>query len=115
MGRRVLLLMSCALLCSGCFVFDELDSGVEILDKNSPRGAAKPTPSSSAAKKKGDDSSFDLAEEGSAALDAVEDWWDDLRKPAPDPNDGIVRCRLNGAIRFKRESDCRAAGGQPSV
>lgn len=108
MARVVLSLLCCAWLCSGCFVFDELDRGEEILDTNSARGAAVAEPE----EKKHDSSSIDLAKAGSEALGAVGAWWDDLRRPAPDPNDGIVRCRVNGDVQFTRESDCRSSGGR---
>lgn len=99
-------------MASGCFVADELESGQAIMDKNSPRGAAKKE-EPKAASRKGKDDSGSVLDSGRDALASVESWWDELGEPEPPAEDGIVRCQVHGSLQFTRESDCRARGGHP--
>jgi hypothetical protein len=106
-----LALLLVALLGSGCFVFDELDKGNEILDSHSPtRSKAAKEKAAAAAGAAGQPA--DPKEDPKAREKA---WWQSARtlsradeKPSEDPS---VRCRLGGGVRFTRQSDCLTQGG----
>ncbi len=107
---RLLCIALCACWLSGCFVFEELDSGMEIMEHHSKREkASDPAATSGGRRAK---SEPDLLTRLQAAGGKVVDWWDDVRRPAPDPNDGVVRCRVGGTTQFTRQSECVARGGR---
>jgi hypothetical protein len=114
-GMRALLISLIAALCCGCFVLDELDQGEVLMEQASSRGGANkkkaaaeaeaqaPRPRAPAGKGAGD-----------GLLDTAKGWWSKLSAPAhtePDPNDGVVRCRIDGSVQFMRASDCQVRGG----
>jgi hypothetical protein len=102
-----LLVVFAAALCWGCFVFDELDQGRELMEQLGP-GQAKQTPEADAPNPR-------AARAEPGALERVQAWWDDFRTPdpvGPDPNDRIVRCAVGGSAQFMRESDCELRGGR---
>ena len=107
--RRILAVIVVAWACQGCFVFDEIDKGMEIMEQHSPkRGAAstpsEPKPGSRASKEKQD----------LGLLARLQKGWEDWNKPKPvqrDPSDVVVRCEIAGAMHFTRKSDCRIRGG----
>jgi hypothetical protein len=100
MARSFVLLLIC-LFTSGCFVFDELDAGNEILDQNFSSKKAEPAPA-----------------EKSAAPQAGAGWWANAKSlsgPPSDPgNDPAVSCTVGGSTRFMRKSDCLSQGGKPA-
>jgi hypothetical protein len=103
MARGFVLLLIC-LFTSGCFVFDEIDKGNKILDKNfSKKAEAKPAPPAAAA---------NAPKTGSG-------WWasaKSLTGPVSDEggNDPAVSCQVGGSTRFMRKSDCLSQGGKPA-
>jgi hypothetical protein len=103
---RVILLLAVCLLGSGCFVFDEIDAGQAIMEKNSPK---KPAAEAEGAKP------------GEAAKPTGSAWWSSARSidtgpahtaDAGDPN-APVACKIAGGARFMRRGDCLSQGGQP--
>jgi hypothetical protein len=101
--RRALLLLVLCVSTSGCFVFDELDKGNKILDKNFSKGkaAAAPAPAEKAARPKG----------GAG-------WWANAKSISGEPTDEdgknpVVSCAVGKATKFMRRSDCLSQGGQP--
>jgi hypothetical protein len=107
---RQLWVVLCAALCWGCFVFDELDQGEELMEQLGPgKGAAqKPTPDSAPAR---------AESEGPGVLERLGAWWDEATAPepvGPDPDDRIVACRVDGSTQFMRVSDCQLRGGSAS-
>jgi hypothetical protein len=104
MVRTIGLLLACV-FASGCFVFDELDSGKAIMDKNAPQKPAAAEEKASADK---------------AAKPAGATWWSTARSidtgpaAAADPGDpnAPVACKIAGSTRFMRRGDCLSQGGR---
>jgi hypothetical protein len=91
--------------CTGCFVFDEIDSGREVMKKHSGRGAK----GAAAAEQPEPE-----AEEGPGLLARVKDFFAERReasRPQRDPDDEIVSCDLGDAVTFTYASDCLSRGG----
>lgn len=113
--RHLLCIVLLGALCQGCFVFDELDKGEELMRKYSPKNAEAeasepaPAPSSPAAE-----------DAGAMALltglpGRVKGWWIELREPAAPERaaeDVVVRCELAERTQFTRRSDCIVRGGR---
>jgi hypothetical protein len=102
--RRVLPLLAIAFLLSGCFVFDEIDAGMEMMDKGPKKEEPAPEPAGGAAKKP-----------------AGQEWWSTAKSlsredadaaPPGDPQQ-LVTCRIGGGSRFMRRGDCVSQGGAP--
>jgi hypothetical protein len=111
MARSPAVVLSLALgLCTGCFVFDEIDQGREVMRKHSGRG---PRPAEAAEPEAPEEEE----EEGPGLLAQVKQYFQDQRDessaPQRDPDDGIVRCDLEDGLTFTHESDCLARGGTP--
>lgn len=100
---------------SGCFVFDELDAGMEIMDAHTPAANKKKHEEAEAAK---------TAKDGEAPptySQMTQEWWKDAsslsaapeegEEDAPDPN-ATVTCRHGGKTFYTRRSDCLARGGK---
>ncbi len=108
--QRILAVIVAAWACQGCFVFDELDTGMEIMDQHSPkRRDTAPAPTGSA-----QTSRAARGKEEPGLLTRLEKWWEERSRPKPpqrDPSDVIVRCQIAGAVHFTRKSDCRIRGG----
>jgi hypothetical protein len=112
MRQRACILALAALLAAGpgCFVVDELDHGMELMDENSPNAKKQapepePVPTRTAYRRKGPD-----------ARKALADWWKGARTPTSGPADGastteIVSCRIGGEVRFMGKTDCEVQGG----
>ena len=93
-------------LCTGCFVFDEIDQGRELMKKHSGRGAGAPAPAEPE----------EPEEEGPGLIARVQQFIEDRRNPGPperDPDDAIVTCDLEDGLTFTHQSDCQARGGSP--
>jgi len=105
-------LVSAALLLSagGCFVNDELTSGEHIMDSHSsrkPGAAAKPSAE--------EPSGLTLAafrSRGSETLGGLQEKLDDAMKKEPDPDNTIIKCQVDGELRFTRKFDCQSLGGR---
>lgn len=111
---RILTLLLVLWLGSGCFVFDELERGEEILDKHASRERRE------AQSRKQHAADAEAAAESESSLiadlgDQVRTWWSERNEPkAPerDPDDVVVRCELRGQARFTRKFDCLSQGGR---
>ena len=108
--HRILAVIVAAWACQGCFVLDEIDQGMEIMDEHAPKeeGAsatpARPVRGRPAAKE----------QEDLGLLARLQKWWEERNKPKPpqrDPSDVVVKCEIAGAVHFTRKSDCRIRGG----
>ncbi|MCI0547612.1 MAG: hypothetical protein L0027_10045, partial [Candidatus Rokubacteria bacterium] len=76
-------------LCTGCFVFDEMDQGREIMERHSGRN---PRPDAPAAVEVEEPEA-----EGPGLIARVQQFIQDRREPGPperDPDDEIVTCDL---------------------
>jgi hypothetical protein len=117
---RIAAILAALLLCSGCWVADELDSGSELMDKHSKRG----TKEHRAAKaKRGADTGAPAEPtapaakpEGPGMLEEIVAWVGKKLEgppPPPDPGDAPVRCLVGKSQLFSSRSDCEARGGRP--
>ena len=108
--HRILAVMVAAWACQGCFVFDEIDKGIELIEQHSPKprsAASAPTGSEQASRAA-------KGKEEPGLFARLEKWWEERSKPKPpqrDPSDVVVRCEIAGAVHFTRKSDCRIRGG----
>ena len=96
---RVIPLLAASLLLTGCFVFDEIDKGNEILDQNFSGKPAQQAP-----------------EQKAPAPQAGAGWWANAKSlgDAPtDAKDPAVACAIGKSTRFMRKSDCLSQGGRP--
>ncbi|HEY5657903.1 MAG TPA: hypothetical protein VIY27_08955 [Myxococcota bacterium] len=110
--RGVLVAITALFLLSGCFVWDELEKGEAILDAHSPNRNKRKQEEEAAAKAA-------EAEKAPTASERAAQWWDSARSIGPRPDDKpaadpMVSCRLGGATRFTKQSDCLARGGSAS-
>lgn len=104
---RIAPLLLLCLALTGCFVFDEIDSGMESMEKNSPQGAKK------AEAPAGEDPNKPAT--GSAwwsSAKSIERRSEDENADPADPKK-LVSCRISGASRFMRRGDCLSQGGTP--
>ena len=108
MARRAFAVVPLVLgLCTGCFVFDEIDQGREVMKKHSGR---QPHPTAAA------EAEAPEADEGPGLLARVQQYLQDRREssaPERDPGDEIVTCDHEDGLIFTHESDCLARGGTP--
>ena len=108
----ILALVLPLVLATGCFVFDELDAGMDIMEAHTPRDK----------KKKEGDAQATAKQEGEKPLtysQATQAWWKDAKSLSTPPEDGeatgdpIVPCRRAGQSQFMKRSDCLSRGGEP--
>ena len=107
--QRLLLPLLASLALSGCFVFDEIQRGIDIMDEHSPAANAKN------AKQPEPESAPDTESKLVELKAQLAQWWRNALEeepPPPDPNDGIVRCEVRGKVSFTRQSDCEIRGGR---
>ena len=110
---RALPLILALALPTGCWIGEEMDSGMEILEQHSPKDRrekqAEPErpPAPEAARP---------AREGPGLFGSLIDWVGkkfEPPPPPPDPSDEIVRCIFRGREQFLRLYDCELRGGRP--
>jgi len=109
--RRVALLGLVAALglSTGCFVFDEIDKGQQIMKQHSGRHPEPEHAESDAAEAEA------AADEGPGLLARIQAYWDEKRAPrAPErsEDDDIVTCELGDGTTFTYHSDCLSRGGR---
>jgi hypothetical protein len=108
-------LVACALAAaplSGCFVLDEIDAGMAIMESHTPQDQ----------KKKNVDPATGLQRGGGGghlgARQRLADYYAEQRAKAPprststDPKDQMVRCNVGGTTHFMRRLDCQVRGGR---
>ena len=97
---------------TGCFIFDELDKGAAIMDQHSRKGSKK---KSSADAEKGKEGLTGLAAwkaRGKATVDKLNETVEEATKKELDPDNVIIRCKVEGRVQYTRSFDCQALGGQ---
>ena len=109
---RLASLAALLLLAPGCFVLDELDAGRALMEQHSPKKAEEKKPAAA--------TRMASADTDQGLIDELQGWWkkkrreaEEASRPAPDPDDVPVRCRIGGRTHFVRKSDCALRGGQP--
>ena len=106
---KILLLTLVGLLCGGCFVLDQIDQGLDVMETH--------TPDSEKAKAAvvGSDEKADGSPK--SARERLNEYYAKQRSQAPgsvttaDPGDKVGRCRIRGTTQFTRRSDCLLRGG----
>ena len=96
-------------LSTGCFVFDEIDKGQQIMKQHSGHRPT-PAPAESPSADDGGD-----AEEGPGLLARIQAFWSRSREgaePERSADDAIVTCEVGGDTTFTYESDCLSRGGR---
>jgi hypothetical protein len=100
--------LAAALLCSGCFVWDEIEAGQAIMEAHSPNTDAK------------QEAAADLGggnDSPKSARQRLAEHYAKQRAKAPaatknrDPAAEVGRCRIGSTTQFTRRSDCRLRGG----
>lgn len=107
--QKLLSTLLASLSLSGCFVFDEIQRGIDLMDEHAPIARAK---EATHAEAQGSPESESMLPHYRAQLAK---WWNSAleeESPARDPNDGIVRCVVHDKLSFTRESDCAIRGGR---
>lgn len=106
------MLLACGpMVLSGCFVFEEIDAGMEIMDAH--------TPSENKEKREQAKAQAQDGEKPATYQESVESWWKDAKSLSSSPDeraasdDPVVPCNHAGKQVYTRRSDCIARGGQP--
>jgi hypothetical protein len=104
--RLVLAVMVCV-ICSGCFVIDEIDKGQELMEAHSPDTEKVAT-----------DPALSGADgEAASARNRLNAYYKKQRskasaaKSSDDPHDAVGRCKLGSNTLFMRQADCVSRGG----
>jgi hypothetical protein len=97
------------LLTSGCFVFEELDKGMEIMDAHTPKKVKEQEEAEAAKLANG--------EKPPTYAQSVGSWFQNAKSLAPREqtasDDPMVKCTAQGRMLFTKRSDCLARGGSP--
>ncbi len=113
-GLRTVLFVGVCLFGTGCFVLDEIDKGQEIMEHHS-RAPKKGTAESDAEKKDAAGGGLTLAglrERGADAFSDLSGRVEEALKKAPDPENIVVSCRIEGRVEYARKFDCHSRGGR---
>ncbi len=116
LGMRDLLALSLVCFClsgTGCFVFEEIDKGQEEMRKHSP--AAKNDPAEQAKTEQGGGGLLSFAalrKRGAGAIGDLSGRVEKALQPAPDPDNVVVSCQIDGRTEFTRKFDCQSRGGR---
>jgi hypothetical protein len=96
-------------LSTGCFVFDEIDKGQQIMKQYSGHHPEAQAADSEAGEAE------PAEDEGPGLLARIQAFWDERREesePERSPDDEIVTCDLGGDTTFTYQSDCLSRGGR---
>lgn len=106
---RLLLPLLASLALSGCFVFDEIQKGIDLMDEHSAADSSEKT-------KQAEAENTPETESKLPELQAkLAKWWSSALEEEPPPpgaDNGIVRCDVHGKVSFTRASDCTIRGGR---
>jgi hypothetical protein len=110
MGLRVTILVLILSIGQGCFVFEELDSSQELLDK--PSFAVKTNKEQQAPPSP--EPRVEVESDEHKASKPIGDWWKKSRSvTSSEAKSDLVRCDLGRTTQFMRRPDCLARGGTP--
>jgi len=108
MACRTAVALALALaLCTGCFIFDEIDQGREEMKRYSGRPGHRAAAEPEAPEEE---------EEGPGLIARVQQFFQEKTEgsgPERPADDEIITCDLQDGITFTYESDCLARGGTP--
>ena len=117
---RICVALLALTLCSGCWVMDELDSGMGIMEQHSPKkkgGKGEPTAQAEKGGKAPEPGAAPAppANEGPGILHELVVWTKKKLEgppPPPDPQDVPVRCNMGKSVLFTTRGECEGRGGQ---
>lgn len=120
---RLVLIALASFSLTGCFVFEEIRKGNELMDQHaSTASRQKKTERASLAEAaegkapKGKASKIaSLVEWKNKTQEELSEWWDEVAAEgpiAPPPDDPVIRCQANGQVRFTRKSQCENQRGR---
>ena len=105
---RAVLLLIVPLLGSGCFVFEEIDKGMEIMEAHTPTKNKQ---------KREEEEKLAQGEKPLTYSQKVGGWFENAKSLAPrehtSSGDPMVSCAAQGRSFFTKRSDCLARGGRP--
>jgi hypothetical protein len=114
---RVLCIALIALMASGCFVSDELDKGIAIIDQHGNKGKGKKATAQEEAPPEPAEAPAPRGHRKEPGLwDSLVGWVEEELEPEPpppDPEDAPVRCWIGKREHFSSLRDCQARGGKP--
>jgi hypothetical protein len=114
---RLVLIVLVSFWLTGCFVFEEIRKGNEIMDQHAgPARRMKEAEEKSQA----ETAAANAAKSGppiewAKTKDRLSQWWDEVLEEEPiepNPDDPIIGCEVNGQIRFTRQSQCEIRRGR---
>jgi hypothetical protein len=116
---RTLVVLLALTLCSGCWVVDELDSGMGLMEQHTAKGkkkGAKAEPAAAPGKdgKAPESPSGPPGPQGPGILHELVVWTKKKLEgppPPPDPQDVPVRCDVGKSVLFTTRGECEARGG----
>lgn len=104
---RLLSLIFCLSISSGCMVIDELDKAAAKMP-NSAKSKAD-------AEAEASGSAGSASEKANALLERSKQWWNSATSLSPTGlRSSIVSCRLEDRMRFMSKDDCLSQGGTPA-
>ncbi len=92
----------------GCFVFDEIDSGQEVMRKHSSEGKKGAGKGDS----EGGSGLASLKQQGADRFGNLQERVEEALRPQPHPDDIVVRCEIDGRPQFMRKFSCQSLGGR---
>ena len=110
---RVLVFALSLLLCSGCFIADELDAGMKLIDQHADKSVRAARDKANAEAEA--EAQAAAKNEGPGLIDGVVSWAEEVLEeepPPPDPADFPIRCWINGKEHFRTRWDCESRGGK---
>lgn len=100
---KLLSLIAITLLCGGCFVFDEIEAGQEIMEAHSPGTKEAAVEDDGTPKSARDKLNSYYAKQRAKASAPTK---------SEDASDKLGQCRIGGRTNFMRRSDCQTRGGK---
>lgn len=97
---------------SGCFVFEEIDEGMKIMEAHTPEANKKKQQAAAAA------AATPGGKPSPSYNQMVTEWWKDATTLSTEPSpevaaDPLIPCKHAGKTVYTKRSDCLARGGQP--
>jgi len=101
-----------ASLCLGCFITDELDKSMDLMEH--PRFGDAPAKEEPAPAARTSKRSLPKVDPSAAAAKA-KSWWQEKARTlgSEEIDESLVRCELRGKSQFMRREECRSRGGVP--
>ena len=103
---RLVAVILASLLFLGCFVFDEIDKGMDLLEQHSPKREKEEAPARS----------WQGSPKKRTTRSESQGWWSRARSLAPgssgEGKSDIVRCEIGASVQYTSEANCKLRGGR---